>query len=503
MRINVKSITSAVNKISDLTSGDKTIPGVMLGLTKVDDEGNGSLKVAYSDGHKSLVEYLDCKFEDGDLESDVVVDYDRFKRAIANCQPSGIIAVDDIKFEYTQVVSSNVIRISADQLVERRNEDGEVVSKQTLATKTMDVLWEAPDANIKTSVLNRMKYDTIFEPDGVTDDYDREEFIDILQRTAVEKNKYIYFSAKAQSAFVANQAHLTVVPISKYDALSQEEQDELRGAMEEAGSFTPEAYLKAIADKVNRVHMSVVIPQNIAKALVGVIGKCGADKVSVHTKDKKFCNIMVEGDNEKVGIWFEMPMPSNIHLGTLKRYSSYEYKTYQIRFLREFLANSVKSAIESNKSDTTKVKFVATQNENATSPLDFVIEAKNAGASISDVYALNADEVVDATNTLEGQSFSISLKVFGDMLAQLKTDYVALDFNVDTANNNVTCMRLSEIDSEALAREYVEARVKTKELCEQQGIPFDENSTPTPVELKLAYRDKILRTIQYTTLSNK
>ena len=503
MKINVKTLTNALNKIGDLVSGDKTVPGVLLGVSN--EDGNGTLKVAYSDGHKSFIEYLACVVEENDHIGDIVVDYDKFKRAIGNCQPSGNIMVDDVTFEYTVANEKNIVKLSAVQYMNIPDADGNIVGKRTMSEKKMDLLWEAPDANLKTSVLSRMKYDGIFEPDGTTDNYERVKMIDYMQRTSLEKGKNIYISAKAQCVFVSNQAHMTVIPVDGYDELSDDEKDAIRTSMVEAGNFTAEAYAKELVDKVSRVTQSIIIPQNIAKALAGILNKCSSDTVSIHRKDNKFCNIIVEGGDdsnaEKVGIWFEMPTASKLHLSTLERYSAYEYKTYQITFLREFLANNVKSAIEANGNDNTKIRFEATQLEDATCNLDLVIDAKNAGSSTSDVYKINPDDILDINGDLAEQQFTISLKVFNDMLSQLKTTLVALDFNVDASG--VKCIRLAEVDEEKLGKEYIAARAKTKELCDQQGIAFDDSATPTPVELKLGYRNNTLVAKQYTTLANK
>ena len=52
-----------------------------------------------------------------------------------------------------------------------------------------------------------------------------------------------------------------------------------------------------------------------------------------------------------------------------------------------------------------------------------------------------------------------------------------------------------------MKEEFAKAREKTKELCAQQAIPFDPASTPTPVELKLEYRIRVINTKQFTMLA--
>ena len=88
MKVNVSKITNAVNKISDLVVGDKSVPGVMFDLSE------GVLKVCYTDGNKSLIEELEVENEEGDKLGRVVVSYEQLSRALANCQPSGSIKID-------------------------------------------------------------------------------------------------------------------------------------------------------------------------------------------------------------------------------------------------------------------------------------------------------------------------------------------------------------------------------------------------------------------------
>lgn len=495
MKIDVKAFTSAINKISDLTSGDKIIPGLMLKLAKTDDT-TGTLSVCYSDGHKSLIENLDVTIEEGDYIGDIVVGFEQMVRAVNNCQPSGIIKVGDITFEYA---ANNVVRVCAEQYMEVIDENGSVADQRKLAVKRMDVSWIEPGSDMKSSILSRMKYDSIFEPDGTTDEYDKEELVDALSRTSVEKGKNVYISANVQAAFVANQAHVTCVPISDMGELSMDDMDAIRADMVEAGTFTEQAFIDECKSKTQRIHNSLVLTQSIAKSIIGILNKCKSEKVLVHRTDGKYCNLIIENDTEKVGIWFEMAQASKVHIGSLDRYSSMDYKSYQVLFIREFLANSIKSAFDSSKNDKVALKFEATQLDNATSDKDLVIAGSNVGASISDTYRVNPDAITDPTGDIETKTFNVSLKVLSDMMAQLKTELVALDINV--GDNDTTCIRLAEVNVAKMQEEFSKARKKTEELCKAQGIEFDPNSTPTPIGIKLDYRADVLDTKQFTILS--
>lgn len=483
MKVNVKAMTDVINKISDLTNGDKVVPGILLNLSE-----DGTLKIAYSDGHKSFIEHIAATVEDGDRFDNTIVDFTMLKKALAKCQPSGLIKVDDITLTYGE----KTITVSA--TLKYIEQDGENEIERNMGTKSMELLILAP--SMRTEVLTRMNYDSIFETDAVDDEFDKAELVSALARTSIEKGKQVYMSTKAQTIFVANQAHLTSVPVSKGKTLTQEELDELRAELIEAGAFTEENFAAEIKTREKRMHYSCAIPQNIAKAIVGILGRTGGadDKVYMHTKDK-FCSIYVDTDNVHMGIWFEMAQASKAHLGTLERYSAQKYQTYQTSFLREFLVDAVKSAMDSTKTD--KVTFKFDNNAEDGNP-ELVINAGSAAASTAEVYRVMLDTMLDPSNTLIGSTFSISIKVLNDMLSQLKTDLVALDFE---CTENSQSIRLAELDFMKENELYEKAREKTKKLCESQGIEFDPNSTPTPPELKWEYREATLGTKQFTMLA--
>lgn len=484
MKVSVSKITSAINKINDITSGDKQIPGVMLDLS------DNLLKVCYTDGHKSFIEHVEVETEDTDKMGAVVVDFSQIKRAIDNCQPSGIIKIDEIVFEYKE----KVITISAEQNFDSVDSDGNVIGTQRMGKKSMDLAWVEPGSDMKSSLLLRMNYDDIFESDGVDDEFNKKELLDALARTSVEKGKQVYLSTKTQTIFVANQVHVTSVPISKSKTLNQEEKDEIRAELTESGTFTEEAYEDAIKKVENRMHYAVVMTQAIAKSIIGVFGKTSSDKVYLHTKDR-FCSIFVDTEDEHIGFWFEMAQVSKAHIGALEKYNSLKYESYQTSFLREFLANNVKSALNVTKNE--KVTFEFALNDE-TGMLELIIAAGSSASSVSDSYRTAVSTLVDPNGTLAGNKFNVSLKVFADMLDQLKSDNVTLDFE---CKNGATFIRLAELNLALETEEYNEARTKTKELCEAQGIEFDSNSTPTPVELKWQYREKTLNVKQFTTLA--
>ena len=360
-----------------------------------------------------------------------------------------------------------------------------------MGKKSMDITWVKPDSSMKTAVLSRMNYASIFESDGVPDEFDKEELINALSKTSVEKGRQIYLSTKTQTIFVANQAYLTAVPISGF-SISKEELDSIRGELSEKGTLTDESYNEAVLERTNRMHYAVCINQSVSKALIGILSKTNTDKVYMHTKDK-FCNIYIDNGDERVGIWFAMAQASRAHIGTLERYSVLNYSTYQVNFLTDFLADSIKSALNTTKSEKVAIKFVSDDNE-----ISMLIACGSSVASISDTYKVTVENAYfSADNSLVGKEFSISLKIFADMLSQIKTTKTALDFD---CSNDSTCIRLSEIDIDKMGTTYQEMRKLTEERCLEDGVPFDQNSTPTPLDIRMGLRPKALLAKQYTIL---
>lgn len=508
MRVDITKITSAINKIADLTSGDKIIPGVLLNLSRVDgSDTEGKLKVCYSDGHKSLIEELDVIVEEGDKLEGFVVSFETIARAIGNCQPSGIIKVEEVVFQF---LANNIVRVSADQSMEIKDNEGNIAGYRKMANKKMDLLWTEPGSDMKSSILTRMKYDDIFTGE-IYDTYNKAELIDALTRTSTEKGRQIYISSNVQQIFVANQVHVTAVPVSKAKVLTEEEIDAIRTDLTAKGEFTEEALAKEVANAENRVHQSIVLSQQIAKALIGVLNKTDADEVNVYRQDK-YCNIFIDTDTEKLGIWLEMSQASKAHISALEKYNSLNYQSYQLLFVREFLDNNIKSALNATKSEKVQFRFAKTQSDAASSPYDVVIASASSSASISDTYAVNADDVVDPTNTIETLVLNVSLKVISDMLAQLKTNLVAFDINV--GEQNTTCIRLAEVNLDEYGKNYGLIRQQVIENAKlaninagMDSITAEENAqkTPTPAESKMAIRlaRGVLMTKQYTLLGKQ
>lgn len=481
MILNIKKITGAINKISDIVSGEKQIPGVMFNIS------DNSVAVCYCDNHRAFVEKIDAVIEEGDLKTKIVFDYEPLVRAIGNCQPNGNIKVESISFK----VVGNVMRLSADQMF--RAEVGDNVVERKMGTKTMDVPFSLVEgtSDRKVEMLNRMNYDSIFNVEsGDPDVWDRKTLINTLNTLSFEKARNIYMSAKIQKAFVINSGFTCAIPVER--ALSKEDIDAIKSEVALSGDETQlDAKLKA---RKAVVHKSVVISSNIAKTVASVLNRVNAEDEKIYMMAGDGFISMFTGD-DTVGIRVEQAKGSQMHIGSFERFSGFDYRQYQMTFLREFLADSIKSALNSSKNE--KTSFTFRDSETTPGAKEIVITCHNTGASINDTYFVTMDNLIDETGTLNNAVITISLKSFADMLSQLKSDLVGIDISFNSGDQ--VCMRLSEVNVEKVNDEWTKAR---KEL----GLPADKNSDiPTPISKKAEYRANTLDTCQYAliNLANK
>lgn len=465
MVLNVKAITDAINKIAEMVSGERVIPGLLLKV------GDNDLKVCYSDGKKSFVESIPKRTEEGDLSGEFYTTYEQFKRAIDNCQPSGAIVVREMRIEFNG--ASNIFKISAEQELMIDNEVS--VEYRSVARKEMDVSYivVAGSTDQRVKLLSRMNYDTIFEPEGSPDTWDRTELASILSNMSFEKGKVVYMSPKNQKVFVVNTGFTCAMPISSNS----------EGIVALFDNNTE----NQSADKIistNRLTYQIILTSINAKCIANILGKMKDDTVKMYVKANF---LFIYNEDETVGMCFDTAKGSSTHTSNFSTFANMQYGKYQMTFIREFLADSIKSALNSSKSE--KIALTFKQSDTNISGISMVISSSNSSANISDTYSVEADSVLDVSNTLLGDTITISLKVFADMLGQLKSTMVALDIEETAAGQ--MCLRLAELNDDKVYREWALTR-------NQLGLAEGE---PTPAEVKIGYRDRTLDTCQYCILS--
>lgn len=482
MYVGLKDFTGAINKITDMVSSDKTVPGVLLRLAKDEsDETAGILSVGYTDGHKAVVQELKVQLEETDKIGDTSTTYEQLSAAIASCQPHGKIEVDTLRLEYFP----ESLKLSIEQFISTPDETGENTVRTKMGNKIIDVVCLDLEKNIKAKVLLRQKYENIFKGEQL-DEYDRVELIDLLNRTSTEKGKLIYFSSVKQEVLVANQAHAVACKVSGYE-LSEDEKQFIKQELAGNGITDEEAFNKVCKEKTDRIHSSFVIFQQMAKSVSSILNRLVSDTVYVEVANS-FCNIFVDNDDEKVGICFELPKGSKVHLNYVESFSSLDYKTYQLTFLKDLIEDAIKQALNTTKSEQVKVKIEAeTDEETGRTAYYMTLAGGSASASTSNMNRFRADDAVDSVGDLVSKEFNISLKVVLDMISQIKTDL--LTFDVDVSDNDSVKIRIAEIDLQKQIEQYNIMRAD-----------LDAN-TPTPIERKLEARDKTLGMRQFTMLS--
>lgn len=481
MILDIKDITGALSKVSELTAGDKNIPGIMLNMTEE------CCAVRYSDGHKAFEEKLSVVNEEGDIFTKVVVPFEPFSKTIGNLQPSGSIVVNSLSFKF----DTNVLKISADIGVNQEDTEGQTCFIKK-STKVTDIPVDYVENTTKQTVklLDRMNYDSIFEPETDPDEWTREELCNLLAITSAEKGRSVYISPKLQKAYVVNTAYTTVLNVSKKFEPTEEDILELRGELEERGAM--DKFEEEKTKLGQRVHYSLCIGTDIAKKIAGILNKLPkhCEKVYVYSKDTYMA--VFTGDN-KVGIFTEMARPSKMHIGSFSNFTSFEYTRFQMTFLREFLADSIKSAVNMTKNE--KTTFTFKNSETRPGGVDLIIVSSNSAASVSDTYSIELDDLVDISKSLVGTSLTISLKTFASMLDSLKSEVVA--FDISNENNGQVYFRLAEINKEKNMVEWEKARIANNlPIQAVAGQPLEK----TPDEIKASYRSNTLDTCQYSIL---
>ena len=474
MRVDINDITKALSMVSCQAAGEKTVPGVMLVIN------NDELRVCYSDGHKAFISKLDAISEEGDITGKIVVPYESIIKAIGSLQPSGSITVRDVKIGFTSNAATFEVTY------ELKVDKGEEVTYRNMGKNVQEV----PYINVETTndqkakLLNRMDYDTIFNA-TTYDEWNRKELVDILTTTSKEKSRNIYFSPKSQLSFVVNTSYTCAIPFTKKE-LKDEDKNTLLADLKAAG--TEESYTDELAKLERRCNNQTVLGSNVAKATADILNKLPDndtyEKVFVHIKDGYLC--IFTGD-DKVGVYVEQAKGSRVHISSFDRFANMDYSKFQINFTREFLQNSIKHIVNSSKNE----KIIFTFKDSETNPgfVELLIVSQNASASSNGTFSVLVDTYSSKDNAnLSGTAFTVNIKAFADMLAQLKSDMIAMDISVEEAGQ--TCMRLAEVNIDKLRSKWGETRSR---LGLADGVE-------TPVEEKMAYRFATLDTCQYTMI---
>lgn len=436
MIVNLKELTSALQKIQYLVGNDKTITGIMF------DIGDNEMKVVYSNGYKTLVEKMDIINEEGDVKNKIVFDYKRLIDLITVCQPTGNIVTEDLQFTFTE---GQVVEILAEQKLPIPVDDEETeVTYLTHGTIKQLIRYDLSNASTRVAVLDRVNYEDVFGDSETSDTWNIEEFRSEASKLCSEKDKTVYFSPKSQFAFVVNTAYTTCVPFE------------------------------------STVTQSLVIKTGLLKSIVDILSKVPTEtnEMTLRTVNNHFCYIKTE--DEKLAIWFEMTKGDKMHLTALERFANKEFKTVQLTFIKEILAKNIKSATLAGKVDRTTLKF----RDSSYGEKEMYMEV-SSGGSISNGFTTDCVEVFDPNNVIDNLELGVILKSLDEIALKCDNYYITLDVDIDEAGNKF--LRLGDLSREKREAVAENARANLG-LYEGQEIPQD---------VLMNTRNKTLNTISY------
>lgn len=491
MRVKAEKLNSAVNKVTDLTSGDKTVSSILLRINE------DTMSVAYSDSKKAVVEVVPVEREEGDITGEIAVPYELFKQAVKSCQPSGSIVIDEITLEFN--TEKSILNLVVTLQARIGDADGNFVGLDDKGKQTYSVKYSDPKENKRSEILVRENYDKIFEPSVLVNTFSREELVDVFTRTATEKGQKIYLSKVAQTAFSSSQAHVTCVPLRCGKDFSDEEVEALKENIikENDGQFNEEQFNQKLKELGNRLSYSVTMSYQDAKSLIAICNSFGATEYNLYAEDKSIY-VYAESDEGSVGMRFLMQQALKTHIEAMNKYEAMKYDKYQLVFERDFLDRVVKSAVEISKDPNMEIVF---KYMDELEEMHMSIKGGSASSSTSNNCDIRADACVDRDGDLDGRKFIMSAKVLTDMISQLKTQMVVFDF--DCTGDSV-CVRMAELDMKEFMKSFSSMREAMKTRCEQNGVEFDPETTPTDLDLKLEWsRKNCLLTRQYTMLSKQ
>ncbi len=490
MRIDIKKLTEVMARVSAMTIGDKNIPMIMLDTTETKETQKA--KICFYDGHKAYTETFDVVTDETDLVfKKMVVTLDSMQGIVNKCQSTGDIKIDEIVLS----VDDSFIHITAEQYMIMQDAEGNEIGTRHLGLKEMEIGWFEVEKDIKTKLVDRMDYSGIFDDTIIADEYVAADLSSALKKTSTESSKTTYIGKQTQSIFVYTSIYAVLIPIDGYE-VTLEDKDAIRGELLTNGTYTDEAFEKAIAEKANRVHFSAKIAGNMCKTLTTIIDKSGAEKVNIFNKDGNYCCVNIDTDNDnRIGVWFEMPQGAKTDLGGVERFNALAYETYQLDIITSLFASTIRSAKLDLSGNYDNIILKVNKLEDAT----YELEIKPSAANKGNKYKMTLDRVVDTSQNISEREYTISLKVFEEMLSHIDTPIVTMDFQVQPDGG--TCVRLGELDVNKMSKEYGLMRSETETLCTQNGEQFNADTTPTADSVRIAHRRATLGTQQFTTIA--
>lgn len=400
MILNFNKFAEAVKRAEKFASDSPSSKNVLL------EARQDKLIISFSDGKKNITERIPCTMEDSDMDEKAIVTFENVKDIITACTGSGLIRVDDITLKFDG--RDKLIADADKYFVTTLDNENEV--KKICAHVNKEVKYTRVDDLKGGTILTRFDYDTIFTTvgeslsgDAPADEWTVGQLKDLFARVSKNDPKTCFFSGKNKAAYSMTQASLTFVPI---------EQDITHGF--------------SLASKV-------------AKNIGDIIGAFGVDtKIQIVTVDKKFCYMM--NVDETFGIMFELAQATRNDVSTLQRYRSASYDTYSFIFLKDALADTLKTALGAAKDDNSVLNFRLGKEQIAgmdsdKEELQCIIDRGNASSSISKLVVGAVAYTDNEESSILDLHIKLNLKVLLDIMSNCTNNFV--EFELLKVQNSV------------------------------------------------------------------
>ena len=403
MILNFNKFAEAVKRAEKFASDAQSSKNLLL-------EAKGDkLCVSFSDGKKNITERLDCVIEDGDINERAIVTFENIRDIINSCAGSGSITIDTVTFKFD---GRDKLIVDADKyyLISKDNEN---TIKKICSHVNKEIKYTRVDDLRGGTILTRFDYDTIFTTiNDSADEWDMSELKELLLRAAKNDPKTCFFSGAKQAAYSMTQASLTLIPFKE----------------EISNGFS--------------------LNSKVAKSLGDIIGSLsGTDnKLLVYTVDKKFCYMMTS--DETLGIMFELAQATRNDVTSLQRYTSATYDTYSFVFVKDALADTLKTALAAAKDDNSVLNFrLGTEKldgaESDREELQCVIDRGNVASSISKLVVGAVSYTDSEEDSLLNTHINLNLKVLMDIMNNCIKRFVKFDL---LKNQNSVMIQISDCD---------------------------------------------------------
>ena len=429
MIFKLKTLASAIGRVTDVASNDKTKPGVLF------DIKDDSVQIYYSNANSigfQIAEMLkvgpadsdaDVVLEEGDIRGRIVFNYDVLTRTIDACKPTGKIITKQVRFEFKE---NNIVEVHADRILAYTVGD-ETVYK-TVSNVSQAMSWVKSDASMRTAALERGKPGLMYHVDdesydnyknelissGMTEDdiddtmlpildrdwfdtrdeWDTKELKELMAKLAVENGKLAYLASKTRKGFQQTSDYVVDIPVNNVDG----------------------------AGEPMRFNISFTQSTAVISSVSSILGKLEEAYPIIYVHKVEPDTIVFTTDDNAVAFSFKNAKQDRSDIVKVTNCTIMDFTRLMLNFNKEALLSCFESAGKTN--DKVAPQFSLVKSEDATM---LNMSVKNTGSSASNVYNSVAEYAVDVDGLVGSITFSASLDLFKNAVKRITDDYVAID----------------------------------------------------------------------------